>query len=389
MDYYLSKANTLTVQGDFYGGVENNDSLTKRTVTDGQNVLTRFTHLFSDKSNLNIQLYFDRTWRKTPHSVNPFFYDLKTYDLDIQHRFQIGNRQGILWGVGYRLQQDQTARSFVPRNRNMPLYSAFIQDEIALVPNLLKLTIGSKFLHNVFSGFEIQPSARIAWTPVERHTIWSSVSRTVRTPTRFDSDITIRRLKFDSEKVIAYELGYRMRPLDQLILSFATFYNKYSDLRSLDSNSSAALPIVLANSQRAESWGFEFSGNFQATEWWRLRGGYTYFDKSIYATSPKVLPVSSAFEGVDSKNQFMFQSIMDLPRNLQLDLIGRYVDALPPATPTIPGVPAYFTFDARLAWRFKFFEISVVGQNLLEDEHSETGASKIPRTIYTRITCQF
>ena len=389
MDYYLSKVNTLTVQGDFYGGVENNDSLTKRTVTDGQNVLTRFTHLFSDQSNLNIQLYFDRTWRKIPQSRRPFFYDLKTYDADVQHRFPIGNRQSILWGVGYRLQQDQTARAFVPLNRDMPLYSAFIQDEIAVVPRLLKLTIGSKFLHNVFSGFEIQPTARIAWTPREHHTIWSSVSRTVRTPTRFDSDITITPVKFDSEKVIAYELGYRMKPVDQLLVSFATFYNRYTDLRSLDSNSSPALPIILANSQRAESWGFEIFGNFQATQWWRLRGGYTRFDKSIYATSPKVLPASSAFEGVDSKNQFMFQSIMDLPKNLQLDLTGRYADVLPAVTPTIPRVPAYFTFDARLAWRFKLFEISVVGQNLLEDEHSETGASKIPRTIYTRITCQF
>jgi iron complex outermembrane receptor protein len=211
----------------------------------------------------------------------------------------------------------------------------------------------------------------------------------VRTPTRFDSDVTITPVKFDSEKVNAYELGYRIRPVDQLSLSFATFYNRYTDLRSLDSNSNPAVPIILANNQRAESWGFEFSGNFQATQWWRLRGGYTYFDKSIYRTSPKVLPASSAFEGVDSKNQFMFQSIMDLPKNLQLDLTGRYADVLPAVTPTIPRVPAYFTFDARLAWRFKFFEISVVGQNLLEDEHSETGASKIPRTIYTRITCQF
>jgi iron complex outermembrane receptor protein len=253
----------------------------------------------------------------------------------------------------------------------------------------MKLTIGSKFLHNVFSGFEIQPSVRVSWIPNKYHTIWTAVSRTVRTPTRFDSDVTITPVKFDSEKVIAYELGYRIRPADQLALSFATFYNRYTDLRSLDSNSNPAVPIILANNQRAESWGFEFSGNFQATQWWRLRGGYTYFDKSIYRTSPKVLPASSAFEGVDSKNQFMFQSIMDLPKNLQLDLTGRYADVLPAVTPTIPRVPAYFTFDARLAWRFKFFEISVVGQNLLEDEHSETGASKIPRTIYTRITCQF
>ncbi|HMF72248.1 MAG TPA: TonB-dependent receptor, partial [Flavitalea sp.] len=258
------------------------------------------------------------------------------------------------------------------------------------------LTIGSKFLHNVFSGFEIQPSARIGWTPGKRHTIWTAVSRAVRTPTRFDSDLTIAPKKFDSEKVISYELGYRVNPVDQVSLSFATFYNRYTDLRSLDSNSSVTMPIVLANSQRGKSWGVEFFGTFQATEWWRLRGGYTWFDKAIFPTGPKILPLSSLIEGVDPKNQFMFQSTMDLPKNLQFDLVSRYVDELPAilpsvqaVIPSVPRVPAYFTFDARLAWQFKRFEISVVGQNLFEDEHLETGASKIPRTIYGRITCQF
>ncbi|HKO79163.1 MAG TPA: TonB-dependent receptor, partial [Chitinophagaceae bacterium] len=394
MDYYPSKVNTFTLQGDLYKGISN-DSI-KRLNTDGQNILGRFTHLFSDQSNLDIQVYYDRTWRKTPYVSNALFYQLNTYDISIQHRFPIGKKQSMLWGGGYQLRRDKITHSLNPLSRNMSLYSAFIQDEITFVPDLIKLTIGSKFLHNVFSGFEIQPCLRIGWTPGKQHTIWAAVSRAVRTPTRFDSDLTTTPKKFDSEKVIAYELGYRVKPVDQLSLSFATFYNRYTDLRSLDSNASTTMPIVLANSQRAESWGFEFFGNFQATEWWRFRGGYTWFDKTIFPTSPKILPLSTLIEGVDSKNQFMLQSIMDLPKNLQLDLVGRYIDALPAIAPSaqaiipfVPAVPAYFTFDARLAWRFKLFEISVVGQNLFEDEHLETGSSKIPRTIYMKITCRF
>ena len=390
MDYYPSEKNTLTLQGDFYGGIANLDSLLKRTSTDGQNVLAHFKHLFSDKSDLTIKAYYDRTWRTTSSAL-PFIYNLNTYDIDIQHHFQIGNRQSILWGGGYRLQQDKTARSFIPLSREMPLYSGFIQDEITLVPKLLKLTIGSKLLHNVFTGFEIQPSARIAWTPGDRHTIWTSVSRAVRTPSRFDADITVDPSipKFDSEKVIAYELGYHIRPVDRLFLSFATFYNQYTDLRSLDSTSNTKFPIILANSQRAESWGFEFSSSFQATEWWRLHGGYTYFYKNISSTSPRVLPVSVAFEGVDPQNQIMLQSIMDLPKDLSLDISGRYVDVLPAVSATIPGTPSYITFDVRIARQFKYFEVSVVGQNLLENYHSETGVNEIPRSIYGRITCQF
>ena len=387
MDYYPSKATSLTVQGDLYGGGEN-DSTTRANL-DGENILARFAHQFSEKSNLTIQAYFDRTWRKTPYSTKPFFYQLNTYDVDIQHRFPIGRRQSVLWGGAYRFQKDQTAGTFIPLSRNMPLFSAFLQDEITFVPDQLKLTVGSKFLHNVFSGFEIQPSARLAWTMYSGHTIWTAVSRAVRLPTRFDSDITVTPgLKFGSEKVIAYELGYRVRPVDQLSLSFATFYNKYNHLRSLDSTSSTTTPIVLANSQRAESWGFEFSGNFRARDWWHLRGGYTYFAKSIRAVSPKVLPISGAFEGVDLKNIVMLQSIMDLPNNLQFDLMGRFSDKLPAAL-TTPVVPAYFTFDARLARQFKSVEISLVGQNLFQNQHTEAGLSRIPRSIYGKITCRF
>lgn len=389
MDYYLSPNNTLTLQGDAYGGDEN-DSV-KHAITNGQNILAHFTHTFSEKANLSIRAYYDRTWRTTPNQKpSPFNYELHTYDLDIQNRFVIGERQSMLWGVGYRFQKDYSNRAFMPLSRNMPLYSAFIQDEISIVPDHLKLTIGSKFLHNVYTGFEFQPSARLALTPNKnnKHTIWTAVSRAVRTPSRFDSDIIAAPVKFTSEKVIAYELGYRIRPIDQLSLSFAAFYNRYYDLRSLDTYASTATPIILANSQLAESYGFEFAGNFQAKDWWRLRAGYTFFQKRIWATNSSVLPLSVEFEGVDPNNIIMLQSIMDLPKNFQFDLTGRYIDVLPLAT-TTPLVPAYYTFDARLGWVFKAFEISLVGQNLMQDQHTEVGTSKIPRSFYGKIICQF
>jgi iron complex outermembrane recepter protein len=395
MDYYPSPATTLTIQGDFYGG-EANDSVRHATM-DGQNVLARFTRRFSEESNLTIQAYFDRTWRTTPNSIQPFFYELNTYDLDVQHRFAVGINHSILYGVGYRMQKDKTtssyypprtAPSFNPIDRAMPLYSGFVQDEITILPDLVRLTIGSKFLHNVFSGFEIQPSARLAWTPSKLQTIWTAVSRAVRVPTRFDSDVTVTSQKFDSEKVVAYELGYRIRPAQQLLLSLATFFNKYNDLRSLDTASAPPPPIILANSQRAESWGLEFTGSYQGTDWWRLRGGYTYFERKIWAVSDKVLPASGAFEGIDPKSIVMLQSVMDLSEKFQFDLTGRYVDALPGLSTSIPAVSSYYTLDIRLNWKIKPLEISVVGQNLIEDQHQETGSSKIPRSIYGKITCR-
>jgi len=386
LDYYASKKNTLTFQGDLYDGASNDS--TAHANTNGQNLLAHFVRKISDRSNLSIKAYYDRTWRKTPSSATPFAYQLNTYDIDIQHRFPIKQNHSVLWGVAYRFQKDQTTAALYPPQKNMPLYSGFIQDEIAVVPEVIKFTVGSKFLNNVFTGFEFQPSARFAWTPSKSNTWWAAVSRAVRIPTRFDSDVTLTS-KFNSEKVLAYEAGYRVRPVEELSLSFSTFYNKYSSLRSIDTAAGTTQGIVVANSQRAESWGFEFSGNYQATRWWHLRGGFTYFDKNISPTSPKVLPLSGPFEGVDPKNIFMFQSVMDLKEHWQLDLTGRYVDALRGVPPGYPIVPSYFTFDARIAWNFNSLEFSCVGQNLWADQHTEVGLSRIPRTIYGKVTWRF
>jgi iron complex outermembrane receptor protein len=94
MDYKPSEESKLMFQGNFYGGREH--TLPKATTLDGQNILGSWTRTFS-KSQLEVQAYFDRTWRRMP----TIGFELKTYDLDIQHRFPLGKRQSILMGAGY------------------------------------------------------------------------------------------------------------------------------------------------------------------------------------------------------------------------------------------------------------------------------------------------
>jgi iron complex outermembrane recepter protein len=388
MDYFPSQKSTLTLQGDIYEGESNKDSVIRFTSTEGQNLLARFSHVFNENCDLKIQIFYDHTWRRTPRSIQPFFYDLSTLDLDVQHRFDLGSRQNILYGFGYRMQMDATAINFQPLKRDMPLYNVFFQDEIALIPKMLKVTVGSKVSHNVFTGYEFQPGIRLGYTPNSNNTLWSAVSRSVRIPTRFDHDFTVTDVKFKSEKLMAYELGYRVRPTPKLSLSIATFFNHYDDLRSLDTYPDSLFPIIIGNSQKAESWGMELSGNYQIFTRWHLRGGYTYFDRSIWAISSAVIPISKEFESVDPRNIFMLQSMVDISKNLSIDAVGRYVDVLPAAT-TIVTVPAYFTFDLRIAIHLKPFEFSIVGQNLLQEDQVETGNIRIPRSVYAKIRCHF
>lgn len=392
-DYMPSEVNSFTLQGDFYDGREND---TIPTFNTGMNIIGRWNHIISDVSNFSLQVYFDRTYRRIPSSG--FKDKLNNYDIDFQHSFLIGTNNNITWGAGYRLMDDNTDSTstlkFDPQNRKLELYSAFVQDQISLVGDELNLTVGTKLIHNDYTKFEWQPSIRLAWTPNSFHTIWTAVSRSVRTPGRFEVDEITPTLntpgkKFLSEKVIAYELGYRVRPSENSSISLATYYNQYDDLRSFDFNPDKPGTVIFANSLKANAWGLEISGNLVISEKFRLRGGYTFLNKKFTYSSPPSLPGAEFYEALDPNNQIMLQSILDLPYHFQLDLSGRYIDKLPAAPGISPAVPSYFTFNFRLAWEYKNYSIALMGQNMAEKTHPEFGAYEIPRSMYAKLVLRF
>ena len=384
MDYEVSRKDQFTVQGDLYGGKE--DSAV--TYLNGQNLIAKWNHIFSQRSDLTVQTYFDRTHRNItgPDIVEK----LTTYDIELQHHFAIRRRHKILWGAGFRQMHNETRDSagqlFNPSVRNLQLFNGFIQDQISLVPRRLELTVGTKLLYNDYTEFEFQPSIRLAWLPSIRQTLWAAISRAVRTPSRLDADLPIFRAPgirpFQSEKLIAYEVGYRFQPTTRIFASLSAFYNTYDDVRSLDTNALSPSGLVFANNLAAKTWGLEFSGNILARSWWKLRGGYTWLHKEFRTTSPLVIQGSELLEAQDPTNQLLIQSVMDLPKNFQFDLVGRYIDMIPTARP----VPSYFSLDARVAWVYKRFTFSLNGRNLLEDKHAELGTRTIPRSIYQKIS---
>jgi len=402
LDWNAGSADAISMQGNFYGGGEQANS--NPSAIDGQNLMGRWTHAFSEKSELTVQAYYDRTWRTdVPSTIDD---RLETYDIDIQHNFRLGKKHNVIWGGGYRLMDDMTWNrtqfvGFLPADRTMNLLSSFIQDEISLVPDRLKFTIGTKLQHTNFTGFEILPSARLTWTPREHHVLWSAISRAVRAPSRIDVDYHIPAYKvpsnqlsvaggpnFISEKLIAYELGYRIQPSTYISVSLAAFYNSYDDLYSVE-----ALPGTLTyqiqNGAEGHSYGTEIFGNFQPLSKWRMRGGYTYFQKNLNNKPGNVSDVSLLSTlGMDAAHQMVVQSFIDLPWNFSFDLATRYVDELA-LTPYSPRIPSYFTLDSRIAWRHKGFELSVAGQNLLDKAHAEIGDKQVRRNIYSKITWRY
>src|SRR5690606_25294459 len=163
LEWRPSEADEVIVHGNVYLG---NQGEPEASALDGQNFLGRWSRRLSETSSLVVQAYYDRTWRRDRPST--IFDEVETADFEIDHRFRVGQRHNFVWGGGYRLIRNNTVTTtrfvgLIPENRDMPLYSAFIQDEIALAEDRLRLVLGTKLQHNVYTGFEWQPSARLAW----------------------------------------------------------------------------------------------------------------------------------------------------------------------------------------------------------------------------------
>ncbi|MEO5804297.1 MAG: TonB-dependent receptor [Verrucomicrobiota bacterium] len=401
LDWDASEQNVLTFQGDIYDGTA--DQLRNGDLSmSGGNLLSRWSHTFSDESDMSLQFYYDRTHRRIPGT---FAENLDTYDVDFDHRFALGNRNQIIWGVGYRFTrnkvQNSPALAFLPPRLDRHLFTAFIQDEIMLRENLF-LTLGTKLEQNDYSGFEIQPSVRLSWNVATNHFVWTAVSRAVRTPSRIDrhlfvppppsTNFVLAGGDFDSESVIAYELGYRVQPHPKVSASISTFFNDYDDLRSVRTNPP---PRVIANDVVGETYGVELDATYQVLDWWRLRAGYTWLKGNLREKDGRNDLNNAGTETADPEHQISLQSLMSLPGNVELDGQFRWVDELNfVSNGQRDHVPSYFSLDLRLGWHpTENLEFSIVGQNLLDSQHPEFGPTRtrheIERSVYGKVTWRF
>ena len=396
-DWQLQR-DALTLQADVYNSTPNPDGV-RFVAAKGGNVLAGWQHELSDRADVSANLYFDRTRRNLR---NGFQQDLDTTNLALQLRFELGARQQWVSGLEVRQMEHDIVNlgelfRFLPPHENQYLYSLFINDDITLVPERLRLTLGSKLEDTHYTGVEYQPSIRLALTPNKDQILWGAISRAVRTPSRIDSDFFLNAAPtlplvvtggFDSEKLIAYELGWRGRARADLSLSAAAFYNEYDDLRSAEPGPGPlGWPIMFANGVRGDSYGLELTATYQVLPQWRLRGGYTYFHKDLEVKASSRDLNNATSESNDPENQLLVQSTFDLGSSIELDWVARYVDRLP-----TPRVPSYVSLDVRIGWRVNpSIELSLVGQNLLEDEHLEfipanPSPRQIERSFYARVS---
>ena len=402
LDWDASKNSKLMLQGNLYGGKPNPDAGDKAVTAKGDNALLKWDRTTSKNSDFQLQVYYDHTLRDFN---NGFSEDLKTYDIDWQNHYRLAYRHELTYGVNFRMMDHNVTNlelfAFLPAHKTLYLYSGFIQDQWMLVKDHLHFTIGAKLEHNSYTGFEYQPNGRLNWTVNKNQTIWASASRAVRTPARIDRDFYLfltpqltfisGNNNFASEKMIAYELGWRSTPLKTLSFALSSFYNTYDDIRSAEPGPPPFnIPVTFGNGVKGETYGVELSVTTQLTDWWNIKGGYTFLKKDLSVKEGSKDTNEATAESNDPENQLLVQSRIKLPARFELGSILRYVDHLPK-----PFVPHYFGLDMRIGWKYNTsLELNVVAQNLLDKQHPEfiptsPSAREIQRSVYGKITYTF
>ena len=325
----------------------------------------------------------------------------------------------MVWGLNYRLIADRFDNSaeirLDPDEEILQYYSAFVQDKIRIFDRL-NLTLGVKFEHNDYTGLEIQPSARALWAPNDRHSFWGAVSRASRVPSRVEHDGIINSVLFPeetsedrpvlfrqigngdltAEDLIAYEIGYRFQPTRSLWLDVTGFYNDYDNLiayryddetvASPDPAAYVVIPVHFDNNLDGQSLGAELAAYWQAMPIWLLQLSYTFLETDLNQSfSTEDATEAFLIQASNPRNQVSLRSALNITPQLELDLWLRYVDRL-----TDTDVDDYASMDARLAWRpHAQWELSVVGQNLLEPRHAEFSSIEVERSVYFKADWTF
>ncbi|WP_374583884.1 TonB-dependent receptor plug domain-containing protein [Pseudoduganella sp.] len=396
----------LAVSGDVYQA--NLGQLTTRDIRiSGANLLARYTRQFSGDMGLRLQLNLDHTERNQPLN---YVDRLDTIEIEGQHDIGLG-RHKLSWGGGYRHSRDDNTPGpgfgFWPYQRNMHWGSLFAQDEITLASSL-RATAGIKVEHNTYTGAELLPTLRLAWSPDQHHTLWGALSRTVRAPSRVDRDFVappkpiviagVPRFvigtspEFDSEVANVLEIGYRAQPAHNWSYSATAWFADYDRLRTLEPNSVAAPyrgTLEFRNLAQGRTRGIEFWARWQPALRWRLNAGLTVQDIDVW-TRPASKDASTAALAInDPSSYWQLRSSHELGDSMQLDWTLRYTGSLPK-----PHVPSYHELDVNWVWRVRpHIELALAGHNLLHARHAEygdlPGRSMFERRAVLKLTMRY
>jgi iron complex outermembrane receptor protein len=384
----------VSLQGDIFHAHEDpNNSV------GGRDLVASWQHRFDGGSSLQLLAYYDKESRFSADSTGGF--EIDTYDFEIQHSFELGSWNAVVWGAGDRIfsyEIENTALKLLPATRTLGLANVFGQDTISL-SDRLKLTVGLKIEDEPYTGIEPMPSARLSWKAWDSVLIWGAVSRAVRSATPIDRDLheflgpidyLDGSILFQPEKLTSYELGTRVQASPRVSFSVSGFYNTYDDLRTIGATPGTpqGIPLHFNNQAAALVYGVEAWGTYSVTDWWRLSLGFDFQHEHI-DFGPNGGLGGLGFVANDPNHQASLRSSVDFGDGVTWDATLRYVGAL-----HHPSLADYAELNMRVGWQITpAVEVSVAGSNLLHDRHAEfleDGESdQIPRSFFINTRWRF
>ena len=364
-------SDNFTIQGDMFHAT---DDMFDGDHANAHNLLGRWTHVMGQSASFQLQSYYD--WYRT--DVTLVQSSLATFDNQAQLNLDTGAHE-IVAGIGARKTNDRfvnnlNAFELDPESKTLWVYNLFAQDRFNITPTL-SVIAGLKLEKSSFVGWQVLPNLRLAYQPNDRSLLWAAVSRAVRTPSRIDRELqwlpfVAPSTDFDSEKVTAFEAGYRGEPSSWLSFSVNLFYNRYRDIRTTEVTDFPGNPIELLNGRKGSTYGIEAWGKAQVTPWWRLSLGGSTLHNNFDVIDGRVDLVPRNSLGADPKWQFIGSSDMDLTPKLRLTLDMRGVGPLD----LPPDVPGYVEAGGQLAYALTDgMVLFVAGRNLLHGRHLENG----------------
>ena len=460
-DWRTRNGSEVSLQGEIYEGttsptlkVLNDDTKEQELLTNqsrdqkGGHLIGNYKRYLNDGSHISVKGYYDR-YENYDYRVTE---KRDVADLEFQHQMLPWGNHDIIWGLGYRFTHynltDMNQISTGDPDRTDQLYSAFIQDHISLTPQLA-LTLSSRFEHNDFTGFEVQPNASLTWKISDQQTLWFKAASAVKTPSISETSVTSRGIAFirederllpisihellaitgnenlESENLFALEVGYREQFNNRLLFDITAFFNQYRDLLAyvnyscLDGTAPTEFPFLqgfgcyytqqptipvyelsstFANGLTANTYGVELTTDWQATPWWKLQFNYSFLSVDAFSESTGN-PVTDGYlrgnevllETLSADHTANIRSQMNLPNQWYLDFWVRYMDNLGDA-----HVGSYTALDVRVAKKFsENLEISLTGQNLFDKQRLEfseifsgLGESEVQQAWYLQLRWQ-
>ena len=362
----------------------------------GYHFLTRWDRELDSKSSFFAQVYWDSYYKENPD----YSEGIDTYDLELRYTHELNETHKLSLGTGYRITRDDFNPNeiieFSPNNTQRDTFRIYGQDEISIIKNELTLILGTKYERNDHTGTEWQPSAKLIWTPNEENTFWAAISRAVRTPSRTDDDIK-NRIFFiganefningdrglESERLIAYEMGYRYTPTNKpLSVDLTVFYNDYNHVNDTTNTGTS---LIIDNESEGYTIGAEAFIAYDVTDHWKLKTSYSYIESKLsggnsltgsfpphlaslmseYQLNEKI----SLYQNLYFTDQFSSASNFDYNDQLRLDL--------------------GFSWQVSESLKLSAWGLNLIDSHTLEFADNESARTETPRSFYVQLEYNF